>query len=188
MMQHNETPNPKQEGRALALYAIGILSFTAVVLTIAAVIGAHRAGRPMPLGTPIPDEGHMHVPAFSSFTNAHHPPSSGPHYIEALKVRFYSTPVSEGSYVHNLEHGYIVVLFKRTVNGAVLAEQLQDLPDRFPVGKYGGVKLIVAPYDDMDAPIVALAWDRELPMNVVSRDQLLGFYRQYVDRGPEDVP
>jgi len=188
MIEHGDTAAFKPEGRSLAIYAVGILSFAVVILTISAIVGAHRAGHAAPLGTPIPDEGRMHVADFSSFANQHHPPSSGPHYVSTLTTGFYSTPVPEGSYVHNLEHGYIVVLFKRTVNGAVLAEQLQDLPDRFPAGKYGGVKLIVAPYDDMDTPVVALAWDRELPMNVVSRDHLLGFYRQYVDRGPEDVP
>jgi hypothetical protein len=97
-------------------------------------------------------------------------------------------PVPEGNDVHNLEHGYVVVLFKRGIDNGLLATQLQDLPDRFPAGKYGSVKLIVATYDDMPYPIVALAWGRELPLMVADQRALLQFYRQYVDRGPEDIP
>ncbi len=188
MVQQQMEP-PDTQCRTLALYAGTILGFTVVVLIFAAVIGAHRAYRLMPLGTPIPDEGRTHVTAFSSFTNQYYPPFSGPHYADALKPGVYLTPVSGGSYVHNLEHGYIVVLFKRTIdNGLLAAQQLQDLPTRFPTAKYGSVKLIVAPYDDMPYPVVALAWDRELPLMVADQRTLVRFYRQYVDHGPEDAP
>lgn len=166
----------------------GILGFAAVVLTIALVVSAHRAYQAIPLGTPIADEGRMHVAAFSSFTNQHYPPSSGPHYADSLKPGFYSTPVPEGRYIHNLEHGYIVVLFKRSVDNGLLAAQLRDLPASFPSSKYGAAKLIVAPYDDMPYPVVALAWDRELPLALADRSMLLRFYQEYVDRGPEDAP
>lgn len=186
-MNTSETRKP-QGGHSVAIYVGSLLSVTVIILAIAAAIGTHRVPQSRPLGTSVPDEGHLHVADFSTFTNQHHPPSSGLHYTTALEAGFYSTPVPEGSYVHNLEHGYVVILFKRSVNTGILGTQLQDLPDRFPAGKYGSAKLIVAPYDDMAYPVVALAWDRELPLAAVDRDLLLRFYQRYVDHGPEDVP
>lgn len=188
VIEHRETREPKSGRRVIATYAIGLLGFAGVVLSIAVIVGAHRAGHALPLGTPITDEGSVHVADFASFANQHHPPSSGPHYLATLNPGFYSTPVPEGSYIHNLEHGYIVVLFKRSIDSGSLAAQLQDLPTQFPAAKYGSVKLIVAPYDEMPYPVVALAWDRELPLALADRRVLLRFYQQYVDHGPEDVP
>jgi len=37
-------------------------------------------------------------------------------------------------------------------------------------------------------PVTLLAWDREELLPGFDRDKIVGFYRAYVDKGPERVP
>jgi hypothetical protein len=138
------------------------------------------------VGIAVPDEGRTHVPDGTPINYKSYPPASGTHYPEPTKAGFYPTPLPEGTFVHNLEHGYIVVLYKPSLDAAS-QQQLRQIVQDFPKSKFGTVKLVVAPYDKMDAPITALAWDWKQPLDIFDRDQLVQFYRAHVDRGPEDL-
>jgi len=93
----------------------------------------------------------------------------------------------EGEFVHSLEHGYVVLLYKPGTDADTL-RQVQQLYTSLPVAKYGRVKVVVTPYDHMDAPITALAWDWKLPLQSFDRDAIQQFYKAHVDHGPEDLP
>lgn len=170
-------------GLAVALLAIGIFT----VVSIQRVRNTNAADKAsQQVGIAVPDEGRGHVPEGSAITYKSYPPASGPHYPSPTKADFYSNPVPEGTFVHNLEHGYIVILYKPSVDQAT-KQQLQQAVQDFPKSKFGTIKLIVAPYDKMDTPITALAWDWKLPLETFDRAQLEQFYRAHVDRGPEDL-
>ena len=53
-----------------------------------------------------------HVPVGTPVTYNSNPPSSGPHYPVWAAFKEYDAPVDRGYYVHNLEHGAVVFLYK----------------------------------------------------------------------------
>lgn len=170
-------------GLAVALVALGIFT----VVSIQHVRDTNAADKAsQQVGIAVPDEGRTHVPEGSAITYKSYPPASGPHYPSPTKADFYTNPVPEGTFVHNLEHGYVVILYKPSVDEAT-KQQLQQAMQDFPKSKFGTVKLIIAPYDKMDTPITILAWDWKEPLPAFDRDQLIQFYRAHVDRGPEDL-
>lgn len=170
-------------GLAVALVALAIFT----VVSIQHVRNTNAADKAsQQVGIAVPDEGRTHVPEGSAITYKSYPPASGTHYPSPTKAGFYPNPVPEGTFVHNLEHGYIVILYKPSVDQAT-KQQLQQATQDFPKSKFGTIKLVVAPYDKMDTPITVLAWDWKQPLETFDRAQLEQFYRAHVDRGPEDL-
>ena len=100
----------------------------------------------------------------------------------------YHEAVPEERWVHNLEHGGIVILYNCPQDCPQLKDQLRNAMDTFPKGKFGRVKLVAVFDNKITIKLVALAWDRKLELQGFDKDQLLAFYNAYVDRGPEDVP
>lgn len=138
------------------------------------------------LGERLPDEGYDHVPVGTQIKYRAQPPASGPHYPAPASAGVYPG-LAPGFWVHSLEHGYIVLLYRPPVSQALLA-QFQEMVRDFPVSKFGNVKLVIAPYEDMSHPFAVLAWDWRMWMDSFDRNTALQFYRQHVDHGREDIP
>jgi len=144
-----------------------------------------------PIGYAVKDEGRTHVAEGSYIQYQHNPPSSGPHYPAPKDWGFYDQPVAAGYFVHNLEHGGIVVLYDCPNGCANLVTELKQIDQTFPKDKYAEVKMVISPYHPLPngAQVSVLAWDHEFDFTKgFNRAQLQQFYQQYVDRGPEDIP
>lgn len=170
-------------------YAAGLL----LILVVAAVVVAVTNNRPtgVPGEEAVPIEGRDHVPAGQAIQYRSYPPASGTHYGVWADYGFYDREVPEGEWVHNLEHGAVVVLYKCTggpTSCPDLVNQLKEVYATFPPGKYGKVKMVITPYTKMENPITLVAWGWRLRLDRFDRDRMLQFYRAHVDRGPEDVP
>lgn len=185
----------QQQQRRQRQLLIGGISLVAVLVIIAISIAAiivrvHQSTladqAAQRVGTPVADEGRTHVPDGTAIQYQTYPPASGTHYPSPANAGYYPNPLPEGTFVHNLEHGYVVILYKPSVDTPTI-QQLQAATQNFPKSKSGNIKLVVAPYEKMDTPITALAWDWRMPLATFDRDQLLQFYRAHVDRGPEDL-
>ena len=141
-------------------------------------------------GRQMPDEGQAHIPRDKSGVyRSPYPPTSGQHWGNLwAEWEMYGDPMPPEVFVHNLEHGGIVLLYRCDTPCPDLVGQLRDLYRTFPKGKHGKVKMVVAPDPKIKTPIAVLAWTwiNELPG--FDRERLLRFYRDHVDRGPEDVP
>lgn len=136
----------------------------------------------------LPDEGRAHVNVGDPLVYQNNPPASGTHYPSTADWRLYEETVSEGFWVHNLEHGGIVVLYKcPDGNCPERVQQLQALYDATPPSKYGNKKIVIVPYENMEAEFMAIAWNIQLPLMEFNQDAILGFYSRNVDHGPEDV-
>ena len=160
----------------------------AVLLFALGVVWAFReATAPLP-GVPIPAEGAGHVDMGAAIGYASNPPSSGPHYPTTARWQFNNAEVAAGLWVHNLEHGGIVMLYKCPEDCAQLKSQLQGLYNTLPPSRFGHVKLVVAPSGEIEGQIVALAWNRRATYDGFDEGQLRHFYKAFVDRGPEPVP
>lgn len=139
-------------------------------------------------GRRMPDEGQGHVPAGIPVRYRHHPPTSGLHWPKPAPWGDYEQEVPEETWVHNLEHGGIVILYRCETPCPDLVRQLREVYASFPKSKYGHVKILISPYSKLKTRLAALAWSWIDELDSFDRNRLLHFYRAHVDRGPEDVP
>ncbi|HXA42808.1 MAG TPA: DUF3105 domain-containing protein [Candidatus Solibacter sp.] len=154
---------------------------------------AFLAGPPTPTthtaALSIPDEGATHVAQGTALTHAHNPPSSGNHYPTPLPAGAYSTIQPEGNWVHSLEHGYIVLVYK--CSGSECNDLYQQAKAVFAAlpkeSKFNEVKFVSTEYNNMTPKIAVLAWDKEEDMSSIDANLITSFYKQYVDHGREDL-
>ena len=93
-------------------------------------------------------------------------------------------------WVHNLEHGAMVVLYRcpegcgadaQTALGALQ----QQLPASPLCGFPAGTNVVVTRFDQMPTPYAAVVWGRAFFLNTLDMAQLTTFYAQSADRAPE---
>lgn len=137
----------------------------------------------------LPDEGRAHVEPGSPIVYRNNPPASGTHYPTVASWGVHEEEVPEGEWVHNLEHGGIVLLYKCPEGTCPeRISQLQALYNRAPRSKWNNVKLAAVPYENMEPEFMAIAWNVQLPLEEFDQEAILTFYGRHVDRGPEDAP
>ena len=164
----------------IALVAVGIAAIVGLLLFQQASEGE--------LGREVPSEGAAHVAQGTVIEYRNYPPSSGPHYPAPYNWGLYTEEVPEGHFVHNLEHGGVVILYKCDESCVGMERSLADLYQILPPSRFGNVKLLTSPYSKLQNAITALAWGWVLEMDEFDRDRLLRFYRTRLDQGPEQVP
>jgi hypothetical protein len=155
----------------------------------------------MPTGTEtrtridVANEGNQHVPVGTTVTYQATPPASGMHWSEPgiapIAAGVYtSEAVRPERWVHNLEHGYVVLLFDCENHACDdgLVDDLAGTFESFPPSSFGNVKLVVTRYDGLPHPIAAVAWDFHFFLDSFDASELLDFYSRFVDNGPEDLP
>ena len=152
------------------------------------------------LGYVQPDMGNSHVAVGEKVTYAYCAPASGSHYNVSgrgpIPARVYAPTdnVPPEGWVHNLEHGALVVLYQGTSAGATADGQaaLKAFYDSFPNSPRCGLAKgqlgpVIARFDDMAAPFEAIIWDRVLPLQTFDQAQILTFFNQSGERtNPED--
>lgn len=149
------------------------------------------------LGITTEDLGRQHVDTGTTADYGYCPPASGPHYNlgggrAPLTRQFYppSTTLAPGTWVHNLEHGYVVLLYKGEPSPEI-QQQLRQVMDEatasgFAASNCGANKVIAVRFDDMDPGVdfAAVAWDRVLLLDAFDKASLLTFADQWQD-GPQ---
>jgi hypothetical protein len=168
----------------------------AVLLVVAVIAGGYflltpRADATKTEGVLQTNEGQTHVPEGSPIQYANNPPSSGNHYPAPKPWGVYEQAIAPGYWVHNLEHGGIVVLYDCPQGCPEVVKVVQDGLKNFPKDKYGEVKLVSTPYSGLPngAKTAAVAWQWvETYPGSLTYDQLLAFFNAHVNRSPEDVP
>jgi hypothetical protein len=153
-------------------------------------------------GYPQDDLGNRHVVPGSKVTYTYCPPASGNHYNSPpqgpIVSRVYGPndkTIPQG-WIHNLEHGALVLLFRGDSAGATPEgqQQLKDFFAVFPPSPIcqnppGTVGPIFTRFDSMKTPFAALVWDRVLPLQDLDRAAILAFYQQWGEQlNPELVP
>ncbi len=163
-----------------------------------AVPSAAPSALPSPtqrLGFPAAHLESEHVTGGSTIEYAYCPPTSGDHYNAAgqgpIRREFYG-PESErapGGWVHNLEHGWVVLAYRGGEGQAPSEDVLAEMRTFFenaPASTVAGPcaspnKVLVVRFDEMETPFAMLAWDRALMMDAFDPEQALTFYEQWVD-------
>ncbi|MFP5341858.1 MAG: DUF3105 domain-containing protein [Candidatus Limnocylindria bacterium] len=151
--------------------------------------GADASPQP---GYPQPDMGNEHVSVGTQIAYTYCPPASGRHYSAAgagpIKARLYGPDdsVAPSGWIHNLEHGGIVILYRGDSEGATEAGQaaLRDLFDDYPPSPVCGFEPgtngpVIARFDQMATPFAALVWGRVLPLETLDSAAIVAFDRAY---------
>ncbi len=148
------------------------------------------------LGQVTRDLGRTHVEAKASVTYEFCPPTSGSHFNAArlgpIAPVFYGKDDStepEG-WIHNLEHGAMVVLYRcpegcGTEAQTALGALEQQLPASPLCGFPPGANVVVTRFDQMPTPYAAVVWGRVFFLDSLDVSAITTFYAQSADRAPE---
>ncbi len=188
-------------GRLLVIAAAGIGAVALLVVVFVGSLSAtsYSCGEVPDLsgqaadGTPLTIEpaGARHVSTGTKIRYTSCPPTSGDHYAAAgagpLRQGFYgaTSPAEPGGWVHNLEHGYVVALYKGEPDEATIAA-LRDFARNGPTTASAAAcgvpsKVVVARFDDMSTPYALLAWGRLLPLASWDDAKARAFAQQAID-------
>ena len=125
------------------------------------------------------------------------PPTSGNHYQSSnrgpIPAAVYPASAEQppGGWVHNLEHGWVVLLY-RCPGGAIGAEgcptqaemtQIQEWFDTAPAPTVSNCpkKVLVARFDSMSTRFALVAWGRALLLDEFNLDTALTFAQQWME-------
>jgi hypothetical protein len=130
-----------------------------------------------------------HVPEGSPIEYRTRPPTAGAHYpVPYSRYGVVEEPVSPGYWVHNLEHGTIVLLYRCPEGCPALVAQLRAFYVSLPLSpsaRSGQARFLAIPYADMERRIAVLGWWRLLELDDLDEGRVREFYDKHVDRGPE---
>jgi len=154
-----------------------------VIPTAVVIIGEQRrqatvteaAAEPLPDVVEEPDLDASHVTTDVDYGTLL-PPLGGPHDPVWQDCGFYDQPVRTENAVHSLEHGAVWVTYSENLPEADVST-LRDLTGRHPY-------LLVSPYEELAAPVVATAWGVQLELDSASDDRLEVFLERYLE-GPQ---
>ena len=141
------------------------------------------------LGYPQPDMGHNHVNPGDKVTYTYCAPASGNHINRpgtqgpiAARVYGPGDNVIPQGWIHNLEHGGLVVLYKGDSAGATADGQaaFKSWQQAFPPTQDCGP--VVARFDQMSTPFQALVWGRVLMMDTWDPNLVQQFWLQWGGR------
>jgi hypothetical protein len=156
------------------------------------------------LGFTQDDMGHNHVAVGAPVKYTFCPPASGNHYNAAgvagpIPARLYAPNEKKvpQNWVHNLEHGALVLLYKcggttdpcSASGQQALGALLADFPIS-PICKIpaGTLSPVIVRFDDMDFPYAALVWDEVLPLQTLDLAQVRAFFLQKAEKlNPEKL-
>jgi Protein of unknown function (DUF3105) len=143
-----------------------------------------------------------HVPVGSDVVYNSNPPASGPHYPIWAAFQEFAAPVPRPYYVHDLEHGAIVLLYKCDASGATsptcdeiqqaLRETMSSLPDD-PVctaqnGPAGPARrTVMSPDPQLDVAIAAVAWGWVYKASCIDLASLKKFASDHYNQGTENI-
>jgi hypothetical protein len=146
-----------------------------------------------------PDQGNAHVQVGDKVTYPVCPPASGKHVNRSgfgpLQPKVYGPDDSSAptGWVHNLEHGGLVLLYscdKGACDDASIA-QLQGFSQGFPASPVCGLQPgivgpVTARFEQMPTRYAALVWDRVLYLDTLDNQRVYDFYTRYGERVSDD--
>jgi hypothetical protein len=141
------------------------------------------------LGFATRDLGRRHLRSGASTTYEFCPPTSGEHFEPGpqapLPRAFYgpTAGMRPGNWVHNLEHGYAVILYRKNPGQETLdsMKATMDAANGDAASTACGQqnRVIAAEFDDIDTPFAVLAWDRILLLPEWDAAAALAFANQW---------
>ena len=104
------------------------------------------------------------------------PPTGGEHNPIWQNSGFYDAPVRDENAVHTLEHGAVWITYSPSLP--------QDQKDQIRQLVEGQTCTLASPHPDLQAPVVASAWGKQLPLESADSPDLEQFVQAY-RQGPQ---
>lgn len=98
------------------------------------------------------------------------PPDGGPHDAQWISCKIYDTVLRNENAVHAMEHGAVWITYKQGMSKS----DVDKLKDKIP-----STYMVMSPYPDLPAPVVASAWGRQMQMTGVDDPRIEQFIRTY---------
>jgi hypothetical protein len=153
----------------------------------------------------VPDEGRLHVAFGAAVTYQHNPPASGMHWPSPAPWGVHPEVVPREWWVHNLEHGGIVLLYNcPALDGGPPTDA--SVPDACPnliaflsniyyswpqdnwFDAFFETRILVTPDPLLPGTVAAVAWDWTYVTNNLDPNVLNCFMQARYGRGPENAP
>lgn len=138
------------------------------------------------VGKSFPCAGQNHViPSDAGIAYSHNPPHSGPHWpIWETTPGEHKSPIPRGKWIHNLEHGAVVLLYSCPSGCDAGLKVLRDALAQRPKKS-----LLLTPDPELSSPrFAAVSWTWVYRTDAPKLDTLLCFIDQHEGNGPEDIP
>jgi hypothetical protein len=136
-----------------------------------------------------------HVAIDTPVTYNSNPPASGPHYPIWAAFQEYQAPVDRRYYVHDLEHGAVVLLHNCAAkdagadcaaNVAGLRAAVASIPDDpLCAGTEVRVRAIITPDPLLDVPLAVVAWGWTYKADCLDQPSLNAFVNAHYGQGTE---
>jgi len=146
------------------------------------------------IDTPAPSPNNLHVPVGTVVSYTSNPPAWGPHFPVWAAFQAYDAPVPRSYWVHNLEHGAVVLLYNCDAPGgcpdtvAALKQVIASLPDDpLCTARGEGIRLryVLTPDPLLDVPVAATGWGWTYKAQCVDVPTLTQFLKDRYGQGPE---
>ncbi|MFO0746555.1 MAG: DUF3105 domain-containing protein [Myxococcota bacterium] len=140
--------------------------------------------------TTYPVDPSPHVAVCSAVTYSSNPPTSGPHYPIWAQFKVYSEAVPRGYYVHDLEHGAVVVAYNCPEGcaddvAALVAFMAARPADPLCALQTAPNRFVVTPDPLLDTRFAATAWGVALTSDCFDLTALGAFLDANYGHGPE---
>ena len=135
----------------------------------------------------VASEGWIHVVEGTPVNYAHNPPASGPHYPVWARYQAYTTAVARPYWVHNLEHGAIVLLHRPDTSAALvsrLTDSFRALPSD---SQCGHSRALLTPDPLLARAVTVVAANFVLEGDCVSADAIRRFTLAHRNQAPENI-
>ena len=129
------------------------------------------------------DQGRTHIQVGAAHPEYNYnPPSSGWHYANPADPGFYSEAVADEYFIHNLEHGDVLITYRPDIGNEVV-EKLRA---------FASARMVIAPRAANETDIALVAWRRVDAFNIengsLDETRIRDFITRYQNKGPEKVP
>ncbi|MFV8751977.1 DUF3105 domain-containing protein [Nannocystaceae bacterium ST9] len=142
------------------------------------------AACPAIVGEGFCSESVAHVPTTTAIEWNHNPPHSGEHFPIWADKGEYAEPVERGYWVHNLEHGWIVLAYDCPEGCEAELEVLRAVMAARP-----DLSMVLTPDPLLEgARFAAISWTWVHEFDTPVLDELLCFVDQHYDNAPESIP
>jgi hypothetical protein len=126
-----------------------------------------------------------HLPEGTSIEYDHNPPANGPHYPVWVRAGEYDDPIPRPYWVHNLEHQWMVLLYRPDADPAVVAElrrAYEALPADPPCDR---PRALLTADPLLETPVAAVAWNHVLAGDRLDAATVAAFFGLCRVDGPE---
>ncbi|HXU69635.1 MAG TPA: DUF3105 domain-containing protein [Polyangia bacterium] len=136
-----------------------------------------------------PNEGQLHVPEPTMVDYQSNPPASGPHWpMWQEPWQPYPDGLPRERWVHNLEHGGIVLLYNCPGGCDDVVGELTALWQATPPDRYNEQRVLIVPDSAMPHKVAAIAWGWRWQGESVDSGAIRCFMDARYDRAPESIP